>query len=252
MPTTPDVIQLKPAYDAFLAVAMGIPADSVKPCRAEIQLVTHNAEKGAAELLKRKAELPVEVQPPMRWSDVEEIPQLCQALRFADAQLTTTVKEKQDTQERLRAVYKQREVLLTQATAAATLDLLPRETVEKILRGRGALDAVEDTINLVELFRNHAVGVKGKCAITDDMLKVAEENASVLYRVLKPASAKPPAKTPDEAARLADIRDRFWTLLNQRHDHIWRAAVWFWGEEAEDHVPPLQSRRIRRHGAAQA
>lgn len=39
-----------------------------------------------------------------------------------------------------------------------------------------------------------------------------------------------------------ELRDRFWTLLLQRHKALWRCGAWIYGQEVDSHVPPLQPR----------
>jgi hypothetical protein len=48
---------------------------------------------------------------------------------------------------------------------------------------------------------------------------------------------------PLSLAEATELRDRFWTLLLQRHDMLWRCGVWLHGREVDEHVPPLQARR---------
>lgn len=44
-------------------------------------------------------------------------------------------------------------------------------------------------------------------------------------------------------AEATELRDRFWTLLLQRHDALWRCGAWIYGQEVDSQVPPLQARR---------
>ena len=43
--------------------------------------------------------------------------------------------------------------------------------------------------------------------------------------------------------RAIDMRDRFWTLLNQRYDVLWRCGAWIYGRSVVDRVPPLPVRQ---------
>lgn len=48
-------------------------------------------------------------------------------------------------------------------------------------------------------------------------------------------------------ARLPEalMRDRFWKLLDERHDKLRTAGVAIWGiKGVDEHVPPLQSRSV--------
>ena len=44
-------------------------------------------------------------------------------------------------------------------------------------------------------------------------------------------------------AEATELRDRFWTLLLQRHEALWRCGAWIYGQAVDAHVPPLQAQR---------
>jgi hypothetical protein len=52
--------------------------------------------------------------------------------------------------------------------------------------------------------------------------------------------------------KLIELRDRFWTLLSQRHDVLWRCGAWLYGRAVDDRVPPLVVRQamVRRPRSA--
>ncbi|HSN99462.1 MAG TPA: hypothetical protein VLS89_14300, partial [Candidatus Nanopelagicales bacterium] len=59
--------------------------------------------------------------------------------------------------------------------------------------------------------------------------------------VLRPKRTR--KKTPTEVIDAAEMRDRLWTLLTQRHALLWRAGAYLFGkDEVDARVPPLQSR----------
>jgi hypothetical protein len=49
--------------------------------------------------------------------------------------------------------------------------------------------------------------------------------------------------TPLPLAEATELRDRFWTLLLQRHEALWRCGAWIHGHKVDEHVPPLQAGR---------
>lgn len=49
--------------------------------------------------------------------------------------------------------------------------------------------------------------------------------------------------TPLPLAEASELRDRFWTLLLQRHEALWRCGAWIHGRTVDEHVPPLQAGR---------
>lgn len=49
--------------------------------------------------------------------------------------------------------------------------------------------------------------------------------------------------TPLPLAEATELRDRFWTLVLQRHEALWRCGAWLHGQTVDEHVPPLQAGR---------
>lgn len=49
--------------------------------------------------------------------------------------------------------------------------------------------------------------------------------------------------SPLPLAEATELRDRFWTLVLQRHDALWRCGAWIHGRAVDEHVPPLQAGR---------
>lgn len=60
-----------------------------------------------------------------------------------------------------------------------------------------------------------------------------------LYRSLQ-GEARTPGGAPLLLREAAELRDRFWTLLRQRHEVLWRCGAWLHGSQVDAHVPPLQ------------
>jgi hypothetical protein len=54
--------------------------------------------------------------------------------------------------------------------------------------------------------------------------------------------------------RVIEMRDRFWTLLSQRYDVLWRCGAWLYGRAVDERVPPLPIRQavVRKFRAAPA
>ena len=47
---------------------------------------------------------------------------------------------------------------------------------------------------------------------------------------------------PSSLVKAVEIRDRFWTLLHQRYDLLWRCGAWLYGRAVDERVPPLPVR----------
>jgi hypothetical protein len=138
-----------------------------------------------------------------------------------------------------------RDVLLSSAVALMKAGALPAAKVKKIMAGHGSRDLVQDCIDLAQLFRDHASDVQGKTAITKAQIDEAATVGNQLIALLKPARAK--AKVPDAVKAAVEARDRLWTLVSKRHrDQLRRAGMWLWGDDVDEHVPPLLSSRAKR------
>ena len=146
---------------------------------------------------------------------------------------------KRDVAERLSRARRLRYVMLHQAQAAAGLGLIPEGPVERIRRGRGFIDAVEDLVALATLFEQHRAVLGGNSVVSDQLIVEAEQLGLSLLEELRPKAAKPsPAKKAEELARATDDRNRIATLLVNAHAELQRVAAYL-GLEA----PALQARR---------
>jgi hypothetical protein len=139
-------------------------------------------------------------------------------------------------------------LLLVTADSLAEAGLLSRAEVAAIRKGRGDIDAAKDCVALAALFRKNAAKLRGKHAVSAAQLKQADELGAALLKTLKPARARR-AKT---AATVEAVdRDRLWTLVERRHEQLWRAGAYLFGRAAVDEkVPSLQAVRGGRGNKA--
>ena len=115
-----------------------------------------------------------------------------------------------------------RDPILRAAELLAGKGYLPEAHVAKIRAGTGKFDKARDGIALVLLFARNAAKVAGKHPFTAEDFTTLREATEWLMDRLTPAGAKkaPAARRDDE-----DLRDRFWTLLVERHPDL-RVMGW--------------------------
>ena len=106
-----------------------------------------------------------------------------------------------------------------------------------------------DCVALVAVFRKYAKDTVGKTAITAADIAEADEVGSKLQTLLKPKGTPADNRLPPALATAVETRNRFWTLVEQRHEQMWRIGAWLWGHAVDEHVPPLQSRTVTRASA---
>lgn len=238
----PEVSGSEAHYRRFLSDARAIPEAEVRPSRIEPSLAHHNVLSAVESLLAEQARIAKEL-PALVMDEVRTLPELSLALAFATSQVDRETGASGEIAKKLTRMYEVRDVILASAVSLSAVGVLPQSEVKRIQKGRGAIDAAQDGVDLVALFRKHASAVRGKTPITADMLKEAADLGTELLLALKPKKAKKDW-TPKGALKEAiDVRDRMATLLVRRFDRARRAGIWLWGEaDVDDRVPLLQAR----------
>lgn len=227
------------AYDTFLPAAQGLDARDVLVCRADPSLAFHNVDVGVASLLAEKARIAKEL-PTVDAAQLAALPSLALAVAFAAGQVDRSRQANESLANELAEAHPLRRKLLTAAIALGEAGIVPAAEVAKIQKGVGHIDAASDLVALASLFARNAKAVAGKSPIAAADVKRADALGSGLLATLKPSTAKKGNVRP--GAEAADVRDRLWTLLVQRHDVARRAGAWLFGlSVAEASVPPLLS-----------
>lgn len=230
------------ALAEFRPHAQKLDSRDIQPMRADAALAYHNIVIGVNAVLSKQAAL-AKLPAPFKLESVKSLPRLALALLFAARQVDRKAGSPGTTKQMLRRANELRTLLLTAAEALANSKIIPARLVEKIRKGRGVRDLVQDCIDLAALFRKYAAEIAGKTAITKEQIDEAASVGNSLLRVLVPKAARKAKKTPDDVKDAVELRDRLWTLLVTRYrEHLRRAGMWQWGDDVDDHVPPLQSR----------
>lgn len=237
-------------YEKFQSLAMAVDLRDGAARRQDVALACHNAKKGAAAVLEDRARIKKDL-PAIDIAHLEAIPAIASALAFAELRLEHMLTPDTGIRDLVRRGRALRRVLLTSARALAAAGLLAPKAVRAIEIGKGDIDMAKDAMALAALFTSHAKKLSGKTAITPALVKEAAQVGAKLNAVLKPQRAKKEVKLTPEQAQATDMRDRFWLLLNQRYDLLWRAGAYLYGKSTVDtRVPPLQAFAGRRRNTA--
>lgn len=230
--------RIRPLAEALLA-------GDIVEFSSDPSLIYHNVRAGVDAVLKEEARIRAELAT-VRIDEIRETTLVAQALIFAAAQVSLTTRATGTTTELVSRAYELRGTLIENAQPLVSAGLLPAGAFREILKGRGKLDAANDCVDLVQLFRDSWPAVQGKTVMTPEVLTEAAQLGSTLQTILLPGRAVRRRQVTPEMAAAVAIRDRIWTLLRQRFSLIWRVGAWLWGPEVEDFVPALQSAVRRR------
>jgi hypothetical protein len=242
-----EAVSSRSAYDSFLTEAQGVDARTVEECRADIALAYYNVKQGVESVLSQEATLAGLPNVPL--DALRALPQLAQGLAFAALQVNRDLRAVSFGPLFEQALHARRK-LLKAAEALAVAELLADADVEALLT-TGRHDVIEDCVALAALLKRNEARIAGRSPVTAGEVREAEQLAAQLRGMLAPLGDSP-GGTPAPAVLAIAVRDRFWTLLNQRHEVLWRCGAWLFGRAVDDHVPPLQARHVRTRKAQEA
>lgn len=230
------------AYNHFLPLCQAIPAADVKLCNLDVNIVRHNVDRGVDAIAPHRATVAKKL-PECPFNDVVELPSLALALIFAADRIPLPASDGQIA-ERLAALRPMRDLTLRQLEILADLRFAPANQVRAIRAGTGPIDAARDAVSIAALFQELGSAVAGKHPFSPEYFDEMRGHGEWLLKQLKPEGA---VAAPIAADPAIDIRDRLWTMLSARHDHLREAGVVVYGLKAlDEHVPPLGSRTITR------
>lgn len=230
------------AYRELLPLAMAIAPAEVQGYPGNITIARRNLLLGSAAVSELAEKLKDEVKPE-RLKAAEQTLSLILAAEFSILRI--------DTMERgvgsgvlslLVEARLLRRRLLSNAEGAAEYGLLPRERVEGIKKGKGQLDTARDNVALSALYREYKAILSGKSPVPEVDIERSGQVGSRLLSLLKTESVTEPPEEPEEIVTALEIRDRFWTLLVQQRELLWKLAGLIVGpKEVDAVVPPLLS-----------
>ncbi|MET0404933.1 MAG: hypothetical protein ABW123_21130 [Cystobacter sp.] len=239
-------ISSQSAYEAFLSAARALEPGFIEECCADIVLA-HRGVSHAVEQVLGSGAASVGGLPDVNVVELSLLPRLVQGLAFAALRVERE-REASSFGALFERVQQVRRRLRKAADAFAESQLLPDVDIDEVwLHERQ--DVLEDCQSLVALFRRNAERLVGRSPVTPDEIDAAEQLLGQLRMVL--GQPGDPKQGESALIRAIETRDRFWTLLNQRYDVLWRCGAWLHGRAVSERVPPLPGRlaRVQPHEA---
>jgi hypothetical protein len=226
------------AYDTFLAEAKAIEPGFVEECCADIPLAYQSVVRGVENVLGNGAVV-VGRLPSVNVVELSMLPRLAQGLAFAALQVDHDLEVASFGKQFERAQQLRRK-LRKAADALAEARLLPDADIDEVWL-RGKYDVLDDCQSLVALLRRNEARIAGRSPVVESELVEAEQLAGTLRVMLGQQGVESEAGAPS-LVKAVEIRDRFWTLLHQRYDVLWRCGAWLYGRAVDERVPPLPVR----------
>ncbi len=243
------------AYKHHLAEAKALPDHAVIPFAGNPDLVLGNVQRGAGVVVGLDGEfLHADIIRALGFKpeQLRAVVVLAQAFSWASLLINRDIASDGTTQALITRVMKHRRRLMTTAEALVESNLLDDAELDPIRPGYGPRDGAKDVTRLVALFRAHAKTIAGKHPIGEADLAQAEEDASDLWMRLNPEEAVQVKKLPEKVQKDIELRDRFFTLLYQRYEQLWKIGAVVWGYDVDEHVPALRARQAGRRAPAAA
>lgn len=226
----------KKAYDQFLSAARAIETSAVEACRANVGLAYHSVKRGLESLLSQ--EVPLSFLPEVNLEELRTLPLLAQGLAYAVVQW-----RRQLTAAPFGALFEQaqrhRRKLITTAEALAEAGLLDSADAQAVWQ-LSRHDVIGTCTAFSELLRKNEKRIAGRSPLSSADLDEAAQVVAQLKALLASGGGAREELTLPSLVEAIQIRDRFWTLLKQRHDLLWRCGAWLYGRGVELRVPPLE------------
>ena len=219
------------AYTYFLKEALALDAREVVTARVDVAIAGHNF-RAAATAIEAVWDRVTKVFVAPDVTIVQQARPLSLALEKADREAFDPASDGKIAA-KLSRVYEIRTLLFAAADLGKAFGIVDAATVKRIRAGKGPLDATQDLADLVPLF---PAAVRAKIPMVEEAL-LAEASAlhAELYPLLKPSGAKGTKSASDAK----DLRNRFFTLVAQRHEALWVYGAGVWGRDVDDHVYAL-------------
>jgi hypothetical protein len=253
--TSADVTELESigsqmAYDAFLTAAKALEPGAIEECCADVVLAYLNVTRGVESVLGGGAVV-VSKLPNVNIEELSMLPRLAQGLAFAALQVQRELRAAS-----FGALFEKaqnlRRKLRKAADALAEAGLLPAADVDEV-RLQANREVLEDCAALAALFRRNEAKITGRSPVVASDIREAELLTEKLRVILGQQREAAEGGAPT-LLRVIEMRDRFWTLLSQRHDMLWRCGAWLFGRAVDERVPPLPVRQaaVRKPRSAPA
>ncbi|HLL06247.1 MAG TPA: hypothetical protein VK539_37085 [Myxococcaceae bacterium] len=232
-------ISSQTAYESFLAAASAIEPSLIEECCADIVLAYTNVTRGVESVLGGGAVV-IGKLPNVNVVELSMLPRLVQGLAFAALQVQRELRPASFGMLFERAQQMRRK-LRKAAEALAEANLLQDSDIDEV-RMYAQQSVLEDCLELAAVFRRNEARITGRSPVSASDIQEAEQLAEKLRVMLGQQPDTGDGAGPS-LLKVIELRDRFWTLLSQRHDVLWRCGVWLYGRAVDERVPPLPVRQ---------
>ncbi len=223
------------AYKHFLHLARALPAESVKVCSVDVELVYSNVERALEAMEPHFATAQAQI-PGLSIPSLLELRALALALLFAAERIVVATIDGAHQHRLLRLRYL-RDLTLRQLEIFTHLGLIPGEHMRAADLGIGPLASAHSALAILDAFEHYDGKIHGKHPFTDEQLNELQGHAHWLIESVRPQIEVGASPARDAAVLL---RDRFWTLLDNRYEDLRKAgAVVFLSTYLDWNVPPL-------------
>lgn len=246
-PAAPVVTGSADAVAVHRGAADALAPSAVIPFRADPHLAYHNAITGRDALLASRDAINA-TGFRVDWARVAAVESLALALVYAAGRVEADPRDSNEVLELLREARPLRALLLANAQTLSMVGRVSPAEVARIEKGRGAVDAATDLLDLATLHADREL-TGGGSLVTAVQLRRAKVVGTALLQKIRPSGARTASRRTLAQRDAAALRDRLWTLLVQSHDLLDRAAGAVWGRDLGLHVPKLQGRYVPRKRA---
>lgn len=238
------------AFDSFSGAARALDHRDVQKMRGNAARAWDRARRGVRAVLERKATIGAEL-PRHPVSDLERVPDIALGLMFAELEVKRAKRAASQREETVDRARRLRKKMQRWADVLAEQGLVSEGTMGAVRGGDAPADVAEDCVTLaralaphVDTARRLAGKGKKKRAPSAKKLAAAAELGSELARALQAGSGHRGGN--DGVPSLDDaeeMRDRLWTLLQQRYQDVWRVGAYLYGPAVDERLPRLGRKR---------
>ena len=237
--------QLMPshAFRKYLPLALGLTAEQVKDFKGvDITLIAPNLRQGLRSIAPYHDHIR-KTLPGIPLDAVLALQGLSTAILHAHTIVTDpTGVTRDEIAQHYAALQELRVPMLLQAQVFKHRKLVPATRVDVLREGPGIVRHALQGIGLHALFTEFSAAIEHKHPFTAEEINAVSERGLWLLDHVTPTGARDEAPEEDESR---DLRNRFWTLLTERHALLRRIGYNLFAEDEVDmRIPSLKARVV--------
>jgi hypothetical protein len=229
------------AFRKYLPLALGLAPEQVKDFKGvDITLLAPNLRQGLRSIAPYHDHIR-KTLPGIPLDAVLSLSGLSTAILHAHTIVTAPTGVTRDAiAQHYAALQELRVPMLLQAQVFTHRKLVPAARVDVLRDGSGMVRHALQGIGLHALFTEFRVAIEHKHPFTPEEVDAVSERGLWLLDHVTPAGARDEVPDEDESR---DLRNRFWTLITERHALLRRIGYNLFAEdEVDTRVPSLKAR----------